>query len=225
MQFGIIAATSLMLSVSLASHAPAHENKEAVPVPPKAMMQGKGGTQTAQAWILDLFGPSYAPSPRGPRWSADPPQDQVPPPSYGERPVRTFRTLCVRLCDGFRTPVSFATIPSRFQQDAERCERSCPNRSRLFTLSSGSEDYAGMTDLKGRPYSALQNAFRHVKEYIPDCSCHGNPWDEAALARHRAYAAAGQDKQKSDRKLTSDRSAGGTRTSEKSSLRTTRTDH
>jgi hypothetical protein len=50
-----------------------------------------------------------------------------------------------------------------------------------------------MVDLEGRPYSNLENAFRHKREYVPDCTCRGNPWDEEALARHRAYAASKHD--------------------------------
>ena len=49
-----------------------------------------------------------------------------------------------------------------------------------------------MVDVEGRPYSKLENAFRHQREYVPDCTCRGNPWDEASLARHRAYAEAQQ---------------------------------
>jgi hypothetical protein len=49
-----------------------------------------------------------------------------------------------------------------------------------------------MVNVEGRPYSKLENAFRHQREYVPDCTCRGNPWDEASLARHRAYAEAQQ---------------------------------
>ena len=49
-----------------------------------------------------------------------------------------------------------------------------------------------MVDLEGRPYTKLENAFRHQREYVPDCTCRGNPWDEEAQARHRAYAEAKQ---------------------------------
>ena len=45
-----------------------------------------------------------------------------------------------------------------------------------------------MKDLGGQPYENLENAFRHRREYVANCTCRGNPWDEAALARHRAYA-------------------------------------
>jgi hypothetical protein len=32
-----------------------------------------------------------------------------------------------------------------------------------------------MVDLEGRPYTKLENAFRHQREYVPDCTCRGNP--------------------------------------------------
>ena len=54
-----------------------------------------------------------------------------------------------------------------------------------------------MKDLDGQPHEKLENAFRHQREYVADCTCRGNPWDEAALARHCAYAeAAHADKEK-----------------------------
>lgn len=49
-----------------------------------------------------------------------------------------------------------------------------------------------MRDLGGRPYSKIQNAFRHQREYVADCTCRAKPWDEVALARHRGYAEAEQ---------------------------------
>ena len=47
-----------------------------------------------------------------------------------------------------------------------------------------------MRDLDGQAYQKLENAFRFRREYVADCTCRGNPWDEASLARHRAYAEA-----------------------------------
>ena len=156
--------------------------------PAAAQEEQAGRTQVAQAWIRDLFGPSFLPAPSdGPRY-APPPHTREP-----AAPAGTYRTLCVRLCDGFLSPVSFSTTRSHFQRDAERCEQSCPNRSRLFTLPAGSDDYSRMSDLDGESYSSLKNAFRYQKEYVANCTCQGNPWDEAALARHRAYAAAEAD--------------------------------
>lgn len=100
-----------------------------------------------------------------------------------------YRTLCVRLCDGFSFPISFSTTRDRFGRDARRCEQSC-TRSRLFVHRSQGEDAEQMVDLEGRPYRELPTAFLHRTAYVTNCTCRGNPWGEEALARHRAYAEA-----------------------------------
>jgi hypothetical protein len=40
----------------------------------------------------------------------------------------------------------------------------------------------------------LPTALLYQTKYVADCNCHGNPWDEAALGRHRAYAEAATKK-------------------------------
>jgi hypothetical protein len=102
----------------------------------------------------------------------------------------TYRTLCVRLCDGFYFPISYATQRWRFAADAETCEKRCPAGARLFVHRNPGEGVDDMVDLKARPYRSLPTAFLHRSQYIENCTCHGNPWDEASLARHRAYAEA-----------------------------------
>ena len=46
--------------------------------------------------------------------------------------AQTYRTLCVRLCDGFYFPVSFSTLPSHFPQDADVCSSKCAAPTELF---------------------------------------------------------------------------------------------
>lgn len=104
--------------------------------------------------------------------------------------AETYRTLCVRLCDGFYFPISFSTLRGRFAVDAKQCEQSCPTRSRLFVHRNPGQDVDDMVDLDGRPYRSLPTAFLHRAQYVADCTCRGNPWDEASVARHRAYAEA-----------------------------------
>jgi len=65
----------------------------------------------------------------------------------------------------------------------------------LFVQRSGSDDIEGMMDLKGVPYTQLQNALRYRTEYVQDCTCRGNPWDPEAIARHRGYADAAKSVQ------------------------------
>jgi hypothetical protein len=104
--------------------------------------------------------------------------------------TETYRTLCVRLCDGFYFPISFSTLRGRFAVDAKQCEQSCPAKSRLFVHRNPGQDVDDMVDLDGRPYRSLPTAFLHRAQYVADCTCRGNPWDEASIARHRAYAEA-----------------------------------
>jgi len=126
------------------------------------------------------------PQPRGSVDEEDNRQKRRVPQSSGG----TYRTLCVRLCDGFPIPMSFATTKDRLSLDAGRCEQQCPSRSRLFVYHNPGQSLEDMTDLKGNPYRDLPQAFRYQTAYVPDCTCRGNPWDAEALARHQAYARA-----------------------------------
>ena len=38
----------------------------------------------------------------------------------------TYRTLCVRTCDGYYFPISYSTVPSKFADDERLCQRLCP---------------------------------------------------------------------------------------------------
>ena len=84
----------------------------------------------------------------------------------------TYRTLCVRLCDGFYFPVSFSTLPSHFPQDAEVCQAKCAAPTELYYHPNpgGSVDHA--VALKSQePYTRLKVAFRYRKEFVNGCSC------------------------------------------------------
>jgi hypothetical protein len=116
------------------------------------------------------------------------------PAEHGDDPVfgraGTYRTLCVRLCDGFYFPISSAATGSGLSRDADACNTSCGTEARLFYHPNGGGDVDSMVDLTGMAYSALPNAFRYRKTLVPDCRCRPQPWSEAELQRHRAYAGA-----------------------------------
>src|SRR5687767_1671517 len=38
----------------------------------------------------------------------------------------TYRTLCVRSCDGYYCPISYSTTREHFSADQEACQRMCP---------------------------------------------------------------------------------------------------
>jgi len=101
-----------------------------------------------------------------------------------------YRTLCVRLSDGYYWPLSFATTRGRFKKDSRTCRRSCAEPVQLFVYHNAGGSPEEMVDLKGRRYSDLENAWRYREEYALSRKCSPHPWEEASLAKHRAYAAA-----------------------------------
>jgi hypothetical protein len=94
----------------------------------------------------------------------------------------TFRTVCVRTCDGAYFPVSFATVPARFPDDDKSCKQLCPAaEATLFTYRNPGEDMNQAVSITGQPYTALPNAFKFRSEFNPSCSCKaaGQTWSDA----------------------------------------------
>jgi len=102
----------------------------------------------------------------------------------------TYRTLCVRMCDGFYFPISYATGSTDFAHDAEICAASCGGDARLFYYPNPGGNIESMLDMTGRAYASYPVAFRYRKTLVPGCQCRPQPWTEAERARHRGYAAA-----------------------------------
>jgi hypothetical protein len=94
------------------------------------------------------------------------------------------------MCDGYYWPISFSTSRRGFHRDANVCKASCGSEAQLFFHHKTSGEPASMTDLAGRSYSRLPNAFRYRKALVPGCRCKPEPWSEAEVERHRRYAAA-----------------------------------
>jgi Protein of unknown function (DUF2865) len=94
----------------------------------------------------------------------------------------TFRTVCVRTCDGAYFPVSFATVPARFPDDDKSCKQLCPAaEATLYSYRNPGEDMNQAVSINGQPYSALPNAFKFRSEFNPSCSCKaaGQTWSDA----------------------------------------------
>lgn len=100
----------------------------------------------------------------------------------------TYRTVCVRLCDGSYYPISFATTRDRFKADAAKCQAGCGTPARLYYGKAGPGEIDDMIDVHGAAYSDLTNAFKFRTSYDAACTCHGQPDDEASIARHRLLA-------------------------------------
>ena len=94
----------------------------------------------------------------------------------------TFRTVCVRICDGAYFPVSFATVSARFGDDEKTCKALCPaTEATLFAYRNPGEDINQAVSITGQPYSALPNAFKFRTEFNPNCGCKaaGQTWSDA----------------------------------------------
>ena len=99
-----------------------------------------------------------------------------------DTPGNTYRTVCVRTCDGFFFPISFSTAPSRFNDDQRTCQRMCPAAEAvLYTHRNPGEDMNQAVSAGGRLYTELPNAFKFRQEFNAACSCkkQGETWADA----------------------------------------------
>ena len=87
--------------------------------------------------------------------------------SYG-----TFRTLCVRTCDGYYFPISFTTVESHFSTDERTCRARCPGTDvALYVHRNPGAEAGDAMSLAGEPYRSLSTAFRYRKEFDATCRC------------------------------------------------------
>ena len=107
-----------------------------------------------------LFGGEESDAPRG------------APNQFGNLPFATYRTLCVRLCDGYYFPVSFSTLPNHFQRDADLCQSQCAAPAELYYHQNPGGAVEQMVSVSSQqPYTSLKAAWRYRKEYVQGCSC------------------------------------------------------
>lgn len=84
----------------------------------------------------------------------------------------TFRTLCVRSCDGYYFPISFSTTRDRFGDDAQSCSSMCPGaQAQLFVHPNPGGGPETMVSVDGQPYSDLPTAFQYRTNLDASCSC------------------------------------------------------
>jgi hypothetical protein len=107
-----------------------------------------------------LFGGGEDEGPRGPANQ------------FGNLPFATYRTLCVRSCDGYYFPVSFSTLPNHFQRDAQLCQSQCAAPAELYYHQNPGGSVEQMVSFGSQqPYTSLRTAFRYRKEFVAGCSC------------------------------------------------------
>ena len=94
----------------------------------------------------------------------------------------TYRTLCVRTCDGYYFPISYSTVPGKFADDEQLCRRLCPaTEVTLYSHRNPGEDVSRAMSASGRVYSDLPTAFSYRKQYNAACQCRlpGQSWADA----------------------------------------------
>src|SRR3984957_13798630 len=140
-----------------------------------ALAQNNCGPQYSNAvqgpgnFLNNLFGNNNNSSP------GQPPADVGPQSG-------TYRTVCVRSCDGAYFPISFATVPGRFPDDEKTCKALCPAaEASLYSYRTPGEDMTSAVSTSGQPYTPSPNAFRFRQEFNPSCACKaaGQTWSDA----------------------------------------------
>lgn len=91
---------------------------------------------------------------------------------FGALPYATYRTICVRLCDGYFFPVSFSTLPTYFERDEEICQSRCAAPVELYYHQNPGGSVDQSVSARSRQlYTTLKTAFRYRREYVQGCSC------------------------------------------------------
>ena len=98
-------------------------------------------------------------------------------------PPGSYRTLCVRTCDGYYFPMSSASSPSDFERDQMNCQSSCPGTEvQIYYHRTGLESEDMVSGLSGAPYSELPTAYLYKQTDAPSpagCTCSALKNDEA----------------------------------------------
>ena len=120
-------------------------------------------------------------------------------------PNGRYRSVCVRLCDGFFYPISFSTYSGQLAQEHEQCQSSCAAPAELYVYRNPGQEIEQAISLNGSAYMDLPVALKFRKSYVNGCSCKQaeyNPTEiEAANKRAEAEDAAQPGKGKGKGKV------------------------
>lgn len=105
----------------------------------------------------------------------------------------TFRTLCVRTCDGYFFPISYSVSSAAFERDEMACRAACPGtRVELYHHRVPGEESDQMISAStGLPYSELPAAFAYKSgsaDTAPACGC-----QPASASGERGFQTIGGD--------------------------------
>lgn len=107
-------------------------------------------------------------------------------------PGKTYRTLCVRTCDGYYFPISFSVEKDKFERDAETCQARCPGTEvALYAHDATTEMSEDMVSVESEtPYSELPNAFSYRRDRETPSACRCKPQRNFAIIAGETDAAA-----------------------------------
>ena len=165
-----------------------------LPGVPSADAAARGGPNGFFDQLISIFAPpAPAQAAPAPQAVSSHHSDPLFPYSGGQksapRQSPAYRTVCVRLCDGYYWPVSDSTTESHFRRDSNTCESSCSQPAKLYYAPHGDSDATQFVGLDGKPYSSLETAFLYRKALQPQCQCKPGPWADSEILRHKTYAA------------------------------------
>jgi len=88
----------------------------------------------------------------------------------------TYRTLCVRSCDGYYFPISYSTSKANFPADEQACHQLCPGTDvALYAHRNPGQDASrALSTVDQSRYSDLPTAFAYRTSFNPSCAC-GKP--------------------------------------------------
>jgi hypothetical protein len=105
-------------------------------------------------------------------------KDPVPPAPPFDRsllakfsPAGSYRTICVRTCDGYFFPISWSARRDDFEADSAMCRSMCPGApAELYVHETGTESDTAVS-LAGMSYRDMPAAYRYRTVRDPACAC------------------------------------------------------
>lgn len=83
----------------------------------------------------------------------------------------TYRTICVRVCDGYYFPLSFATTRQRFASDAAKCMNQYElGEAALFYYPNPGGNVSQAVSISGARYLNQPYAFHYRTTFVPQCA-------------------------------------------------------
>ena len=120
------------------------------------------------------------------------PREEYESPVYRSiNPNGRYRSVCVRLCDGFYYPIHYSTYGNRLSQDSEQCQSNCAAPAELYVYRNPGQEIEQAISLQGSAYMDLPVALKFRKEYVKGCSCKQTEYNPTEIEAANKKSAAG----------------------------------